>query len=102
MPKKESTRCWPGYTPVPGKDQHEQGSCRPKADSQMTGGEKNFRAKRKRQIDAWQKDHPDSPRKSAQHVSAPGTRKQAATKKKMGTKKTAKPKSPAKNSKRSS
>lgn len=91
MAKKDS-RCWPGYEPVPGKAQHEQGSCRPKAESKLAGGEKSFRAKRKKQLDKWKSEHPGSPKKAAQHLHAPGQTtktkaKKAATKK--ATKKTA-------------
>jgi hypothetical protein len=28
---KQTTRCWAGFTPVPGKDPGEKGSCKPKA-----------------------------------------------------------------------
>jgi len=70
MPKKES-RCWPGYEPVKGKKQHEQGSCRPKAESKLSGGEKEFREKRKQQLAEWKKKHPGSPKKAAQHLRKP-------------------------------
>jgi hypothetical protein len=30
-PAKQTSRCWPGYEPVPGKARGEKGSCRPKA-----------------------------------------------------------------------
>ena len=71
MPKKTSDRCWPGYEPVPGKPEHSQGSCKPKAESKLDSGEKTFRAKRKRQLDRWQAEHKGSPRKAGQHLSAP-------------------------------
>lgn len=77
----QSKRCWPGYEPVKGKKQHEQGSCRPKAESKETPSEKQFRAKRKKQLDDWKKEHPKSSRSAAQHLKAP--------KKKRATKKTA-------------
>lgn len=80
MAAKEQ-RCWPGYEPVPGKPQHSQGSCKPKAESKETPTEKKFRAKRKKQIDNWQAEHRGSPRKAAQHLSRPGTKKKAAKKK---------------------
>jgi hypothetical protein len=70
MPKKES-RCWPGYEPVKGKKQHEQGSCRPKAESKLSAGEKEFREKRKQQLAGWKKKHPGSPKKAAQHLRKP-------------------------------
>jgi hypothetical protein len=28
---KQTSRCWPGFEPVPGKDPGEKGSCKPKA-----------------------------------------------------------------------
>jgi hypothetical protein len=27
---KQTSRCWPGFEPVPGKTPHEKGSCKPK------------------------------------------------------------------------
>ena len=82
-------RCWPGYEPVPGKPEHSQGSCKPKAESKETSFEKEFRAKRKKQLDRWEEKHKGSPRKAAQHLSAPGTKKKAAPKKKTAAKRTA-------------
>ena len=73
MPKKES-RCWPGYEPVQRKEQHEQGSCRAKAISKLTSGEKEFRGKRAKQLAEWKKDHPGSPKKAAQHLHKPETK----------------------------
>ena len=70
MPKE--TRCWPGYEPVKGKKQHEEGSCKPKAEAKLSSNEKSFRTKRDPQLDKWQKDHPGSPRKAAQHLHSPG------------------------------
>jgi len=67
---KKSTRCWPGYEPVPGKKKHSQGSCRPKSGKKLSGGEKKFRSAREKQLDRWQKAHPNSPRKAAQHLEA--------------------------------
>lgn len=64
-------RCWPGYEPVKGKNQHEQGSCRPKAESKLTGSEKQFRSKRERQLDNWQAEHPNTRKSAAQHLHAP-------------------------------
>ena len=75
---KNEDRCWPGYEPVPGKAQHEQGSCRPKAESKMSGNEKGFRAKRKKQLDTWKAEHPGSPKKAAQHLHAPGEKTKTA------------------------
>lgn len=79
---KGSTRCWPGYEPVPGKPEHSQGSCRPKDESKTTDSEKKFRAKRKKQLSKWQAEHKGSSKSAAQHLHAPGAKtKKAATKK---------------------
>ncbi len=70
--RKQKNRCWPGYEPVPGKAQHSQGSCRPKSKKKLkSAGEKKFRAARERQLKRWEKEHPGSPRKAAQHLHAP-------------------------------
>ena len=79
---KDENRCWPGYEPVKGKGAHEQGSCRPKAESKLTSSEKQFRAKRKSQIDRWEDKHPGTPRKAAQHLSKPAAKKKTAAKRK--------------------
>ncbi|MDQ2839664.1 MAG: hypothetical protein M3Y72_01215 [Acidobacteriota bacterium] len=92
MSAKEQNRCWPGYEPVAGKKPNSQGSCRPKADSKSTPSEKQFKAKRKRQLDEWQKEHPGKRRQAAQHLSGPDgepSSQRRATKKKASTKKTA-------------
>ena len=60
----KKNRCWPGYEPVERKPEHTQGSCRPKAESKLTDSEKDFRAKRKKQLSKWQAEHPE-PRKVA-------------------------------------
>ncbi|MFL6452235.1 MAG: hypothetical protein ACJ746_31905 [Bryobacteraceae bacterium] len=89
---KNENRCWPGYEPVPGKTQHEQGSCRPKAESKLSGSEKDFRGKRKKQLESWKVEHPGSPKKAAQHLHAPGQKTKTAGKKaatKKATKKAA-------------
>lgn len=64
-------RCWPGYEPVPGKPQHSQGSCRKKAASKSTAKDKKVQQARAKQLTAWQKKHPGSPRKAAQHLKKP-------------------------------
>jgi hypothetical protein len=53
MPTKSNTktsRCWPGYEPVPGKSEHEQGSCRKKPASRNGGREVSRETSRKKQI----------------------------------------------------
>ena len=82
---KNDNRCWPGYEPVPGKKEHEQGSCRKKAASKSSPSEKAFQQKRKKQLDKWEKEHPHARRSAAQHLQAPDEkpkpRKRAAGKK---------------------
>ena len=87
MAAKDQNRCWPGYEPVKGKEQHSQGSCRPKADSKLTSSEKGFRAKRKRQLQKWQADRPGTRKSAAQHLHAPAAKKKSAGK--AGSAKTA-------------
>ena len=74
---KKSNRCWPGYEPVKGKQQHEQGSCRPKAESKLSAGEKSFRKKRRKQLDEWQAKHPHTRRSAAQHLGKPMAKKKS-------------------------
>jgi hypothetical protein len=87
---KRETRCWPGYEPVKGKKKNEQGSCRKKAESKSTAGEKEFQAKRKQQIDRWQAAHPGTRRSAAQHLAKPGaTPKKASARKRPAKKRSA-------------
>jgi hypothetical protein len=46
----KSSRCWPGYEPVPGKSEHEEGSCRKKPASRNGGKEVNRETARNKQI----------------------------------------------------
>jgi hypothetical protein len=46
----KSSRCWPGYEPVPGKSEHEEGSCRKKPTSRNGGKEVSREKARKKQI----------------------------------------------------
>jgi hypothetical protein len=78
MPKKKEDRCWEGYEPVPGKSQHEQGSCRKKAPSKSTGAEKKAQAARAAQLTKWQKDHPGSSKAAAQHLHKPKAKSKTA------------------------
>jgi hypothetical protein len=71
MADKKSQKCWPGYEPVPGKPEHSQGSCRPKAESKLKPGEQKFRAKRRKQLDEWKAEHKGSRPQAAQHLSGP-------------------------------
>jgi hypothetical protein len=42
-PAKQTSRCWPGFEPVPGMDPGEKGSCKPKA--KQTAAEKKADAR---------------------------------------------------------
>jgi hypothetical protein len=46
----KSSRCWPGYEPVPGKREHEEGSCRKKPARRNGGKEVSRETARKKQI----------------------------------------------------
>ena len=112
MSAENQNRCWPGYEPVKGKKPNSQGSCRPKAESKSTPSEKEFKSKRKRQLDKWQEEHKGKRRQAAQHLSGPdkesssqrrtaqkrkaAPKKAAAKKKSTAKKATAKGKRPAK------
>jgi hypothetical protein len=54
--KKKSTeysktsRCWPGYEPVKGKSEHEEGSCRKKPASRNGGVEPERETARRKQM----------------------------------------------------
>jgi aconitate hydratase len=102
MADKNEQRCWPGYEPVPGKPEHSQGSCRPKAESKLKPAEQKFRAKRRKQLDKWEAEHTDSRPQAAQHLSGP-TKETAkpGPKKKAAAKGTVKKTSPAAAKKRS-
>jgi hypothetical protein len=46
----KSSRCWPGYEPVPGKGEHQEGSCRKKSASRNGGKDVNRETARKKQM----------------------------------------------------
>ncbi len=46
---EKTSRCWPGFEPVPGKGEHEQGSCRKKSAGKNGGKEPNCETARKKQ-----------------------------------------------------
>lgn len=71
----KENRCWPGYEPVRGKEKHEQGSCRPKPESKLSASDKEFRKKRRKQLDEWQAKHPHTRRSASQHLAKPGSKK---------------------------
>lgn len=47
---EKSSRCWPGYVPVPGKGEHQEGSCRKEPASKNGGKEVDRETARKKQI----------------------------------------------------
>ena len=47
---KKSSRCWPGYEPVPSKSEHEEGSCRKKPASKNGGKKVSRETARKKQL----------------------------------------------------
>ncbi len=99
MSAENQNRCWPGYEPVKGKKPHSQGSCRPKAESKSTPSEKEFKTKRRRQLDQWQDQHKGKRRQAAQHLSGPdaeSSSQKRTAKKKAAPKKAAAKKAPAK------
>ncbi len=46
----KTSRCWPGYEPVPGKGEHQEGSCRKKPASRNAGQEVDRETARKKQV----------------------------------------------------
>jgi hypothetical protein len=47
---KKTSRCWPGYEPVPSKSEHEEGSCRKKPASRNGGKKVSRETARQKQI----------------------------------------------------
>ncbi len=99
---KNENRCWPGYEPVPGKEQHEQGSCRKKAKSKSTKSEQDFQAKRDKQVSEYSKKTGHARRSAQSNLAKPGAKKRTATKqtarKRTATKRTATKRAAAKRS----
>ncbi len=87
----KTSRCWPGFEPVPGKGEHEQGSCRKKPASKNGGKEVNRERSRKKQVAVGGKRGEQAKGKSPdaserKGVSKPRTEtKKAAGKKSAGT-----------------
>jgi hypothetical protein len=70
----KTSRCWPGYEPVPGKSEHEEHSCRKKPASRNGGKEVDRETARKKQIARGGKRATQAKRKkplsTAQHRAA--------------------------------
>ncbi len=47
---EKTSRCWPGFEPVPGKGEHEQGSCRKKSAGKNGGKQADRETARKKQV----------------------------------------------------
>ena len=92
---EKTSRCWPGFVPVPGKGEHEQGSCRKEPASKNGGKEVDRETARKKQIamggkraeQAKGKSPDAAERKSVSKAARPSPSKSAA--KKAPAKKTA-------------
>ncbi len=73
QPYTKTSRCWPGYEPVSGKAEHEEGSCRKKPASRNGGKAVNRETARREQMarggersaQAKKAAHPRSPGKKA-------------------------------------
>ena len=102
----KTSRCWPGFEPVPGKGEHEQGSCRKKPASRNGGQEPDRERSRKKQIELGGKraeqakgKSPDAAeRRSASKSAAKKTASKKAAPKKATAKKAATKKSETKKS----
>ncbi len=81
----KTSRCWPGFEPVPGKSEHEEGSCRKKPASRNGGKEPDRETSRKKQIALGGKRAEQakskSPKKSERTAAKKTTAKKAAAKK---------------------
>ena len=90
---EKTSRCWPGFVPVPGKGEHEQGSCRKEPASKNGGEEVNRETARKKQISMGGKRAEQAKRKSpdaAERKSVSKAAKAGPAKKSAGTKAPAK------------
>ncbi len=96
----KTSRCWPGFEPVPGKSEHEQGSCRKKPASRNGGKEPDRETSRKKQISLGGRRAEQAKTKSpnaAERKSVSKTAKKSAAKK-TATKKSSRSKPAAKKS----
>jgi hypothetical protein len=82
----KTSRCWPGYEPVPGKSEHEQGSCRKKPASRNGGKEPDRETSRKKQIALGGKRAEQAKAKSPDPAERRSVSKKAKSKKTATTK----------------
>ena len=78
--KSKTSRCWPGFEPVPGKSEHEEGSCRKKPASRNGGKPVSREKSRKKQVSLGGKRAEQAKAKSpsAKERKSVSKRKQAA------------------------
>jgi hypothetical protein len=102
----KTSRCWPGYEPVPGKGEHEEGSCRKKPASRNGGEPVERETARKKQAasggERGRQAKAASPsgaeRRSASRSKSKAPAKRSATKKSPAKKSSAKRSSAKKSS----
>lgn len=94
---EKNSRCWPGYVPVPGKGEHEEGSCRKEPASKNGGMEVDRETARKKQISMGGKRAEQAKGKSPDAAERKSVSKAAKSAgKKTPAKKSATKKGPAK------
>ena len=95
---EKTSRCWPGFVPVPGKGEHEQGSCRKEPASKNGGKDVDRETARKKQVALGGKRAEQAKGKSpdAEERKSVSKASKSAPAKKSGAKKTAAKKAPAK------
>jgi hypothetical protein len=86
----KTSRCWPGYEPVPGKQEHEEHSCRKKPKSRNAGKDVERETARKKQIalggSRGKQAAGKKPLSAAQHRAAVKAGHASATKRKYRSK----------------
>lgn len=95
----KTSRCWPGFEPVPGKAEHEQGSCKKVAASKNGGKEVDRETARKKQVALGGRRAEQAKAKSpdgAERKSVSKAAKKASAAKKTSAKKAAAKKAPGK------
>ena len=100
---EKTSRCWPGFVPVPGKGEHEEGSCRKEPASKNGGKEVDRETARKKQIAMGGKraeqakgKSPDAAERKSVSKAAKSAPAEKAAPKKAPAKKSAAKKAPAK------
>jgi hypothetical protein len=86
----KTSRCWPGYEPVPGKSEHEEHSCRKKPEKRNGGEAVKRETARKKQVAKG------GERGGQAKAAGPLSTAQRTAAKKAGTKRAVVKKSPAK------